>query len=669
MQVQNRIANAGTFTQAGQSEATPVINGSVNLHATIVGTGSLAAVAKVQGSNNPKNPNSWIDIGVQVTLSGTNSATGSASAETTFAYHRIVVVSMSAGSSLHAATSGYERTPDGQPVGGGELAAVTGGGDSFTARMHQAIFPSSAATCSNGVVTVPANNHGLSTGGLVNATGAAQEAANVVRAPITRINANSFSYPAPGCPDGNITNGAASFQVTSWTQSTLESVFEHLNGVAGGGLRLVQNAGHSGYLMQAVLDRYATVLAPFASDLHIHWGYFNDMNQGVSAEASCATVQEMLRRKAAAGSLCAVMSALPVPSTIGSWSTAGGINGTPASQAAWAVQWNVAMRAFCEANGMLFVDVYSRSAGNNGFALPGVLKANDIHPAYRTVRMGGRLLWQQLRSLGYRAAPRLLSAMNIATDAAARNIIRAAPSEIGAGGTAGTGVTGTYTAWAAGTIAANSWRTSNGGLYFTPGGGTATAGNAPTHTRGTVTTADGISWMFVGRASGEAGIPALWGVYGGATCFVHSSLQDRPEGGRALRAISVAGAANDQVRVSYLGGNADVTPGQTVSSAIRVSLDTSFNGVGASPYGQNVRVITAQYVVTVDGVTYIFFGRRGGVGAANEMQTDGMEDEVFTVDNCLIPQGNLTLSRWDVLQQYAAAGAAAITVDTLTSTR
>lgn len=564
--------------------------------------------------------------------------------------------------------SGLFRRPSGRLLS--TIRSVTGAGDSYIARLHQAIFPSGAATCSNGVVTVPANNHGLSAGSLVNATGAAQEAANVVRAPITRVNANTFSFQAPGCPDGNISSGAASFQVTSWTQSTLESVFEHLNGSAGGGLELVQNAGHSGYRMQAVLDRYATVLAPFASDLHIHWGYFNDMNQGVSVEASCAAVQEMLRRKAASGSLCAVMSALPVPSTTGPWSAVGGINGTPASQAAWAVRWNVAMRAFCEASGMLFVDVYSRSVGNNGFALPGILKSNDIHPAYRTVRMGGRLLWQQLRNLGYRAAPRLLSAMNISTDAAARNIVRAAPSEIGAGGIAGAGVTGTYTAWSAGAVAANSWRTSNGGLYFTLLGGTANAGNAPTHTRGIVTTADGISWMFVGRASGEAGVPALWGVYGGATCFVHASLQDRPEGGRALRAVSVAGAANDQVRISYVGGNADVAPGQTVSSAIRVSLDTSFHGTNASASAQNVRAITAQFVVTVDGVDYTFFGRRGGVGAANEMQTDDMIDEVFSVDNCLIPQGaSLTLARWDVIQQYTAAGATAVTVDTLTSTR
>lgn len=564
---------------------------------------------------------------------------------------------------------GQMTNPAGAVFSGGLIATVSGGGDSFMARLHQAIFPSSTASCTNGVVTIPATNHGLTTGSLVNATGAAQEAANVVRAAVTRINANAFSYPAPGCPDGNVTNGAATFQVTAWTQGTLDSVFEHINGIAGGGLTLVQNAGHSGYRMQALLDRYATVLAPFSSDLHVHWGYFNDMNQGVSVEASCATVQEILRRKAASGSLCAVMSALPVPSSAGAWGAVGGINGTPASQASWVVRWNVAMRSFCEANGMIFVDVYSRSVGNNGFALPGVLKAGDIHPAYRTVRVGGRLLWQQLRAGGYRAAPRLISAMNIGVDAAARNIVRAAPSEIGAGGTTGSGTTGTYTAWAAGAIGANAWRTSNGALYFTAAGGTAAAGAAPIHTRGTVTTADGISWMFVGRASGEAGVPALWGVYGGGTCFVHSSLQERPDGGRALRAISVAGNSGDQARVAYLGGNADVVPGQVISSAIRVSLDTSFNGSNASPTGQNIRGVTAQFVVTVDGVEYVFYGRRGNVGAANEMQADDFLDEIFTVDGCLIPQGTLTMARWDVLQQYIGAGASALFVDTLTSTR
>lgn len=121
MQVQNLIANAGRFTQAGFTEDTPVINGTVNLHATVIGSGSVAAVVKVQGSNTPKNPNAWIDTGVQVTLSGTNSATGSASADTTFAFHRIVVMSMTNGATVHAATSGYERTPSGDVVGGGVI--------------------------------------------------------------------------------------------------------------------------------------------------------------------------------------------------------------------------------------------------------------------------------------------------------------------------------------------------------------------------------------------------------------------------------------------------------------------------------------------------------------------------------------------------------------------
>jgi hypothetical protein len=550
-----------------------------------------------------------------------------------------------------------------------QIETVSGSGDSFL-RLHQGMTFASTPSCSSGVITCSVTAHGLTTGSLINATGAAQTAANVVRAAITRVDANTFTYPAPGCPNGNITAGAASFSVTSWTQPTLESIFEHLNGMSGGGLRLVQNASHPGHTIAAILATYDTTLAPYPSHLHIHDGYFNSMNTGVTVDAACADVQAILIAKQRAGALCAMVSALPVPAGVVTWSVPGGM--TDELAAAWVVRFNKAMQAFCIANRMLFIDIYSLSAGAApGYALAGVCKAADFHPSYKTVRSEARLLYGMVLAAGRVFKKRVLTVANIGADATASNICRAAPSAIGAGGSVGSGVTNAYTAWATGAIVALRWRTSNGNLYYTAAGGTATTGNAPTHTRGTVTTADGIAWLYAGRELGTAGVPASWGVFGDATCLVHSALIDRIDRadgtirGKALRAIGIFGENTDQVRLSYTG-TADVLAGDTISSAIRVTAETSFNGANASLSGQNVKSLTAQFVVTVDGVTYTFYGRRGGAGAADEMQADDVRDEIFTVADALIPAGTVTLARWDVIAISSGVGAVSFEVSDLT---
>lgn len=61
--------------------------------------------------------------------------------------------------------------------------------------------------------------------------------------------------------------------------------------------------------------------------------------------------------------------------------------------------------------------------------------------------------------------------------------------------------------WAAGQgiFAPNQRKASNGFWYRSQNNGTTTAGNEPVHTSGTVTTGDGISWMYLGTGD------AAWG--------------------------------------------------------------------------------------------------------------------------------------------------------------
>lgn len=90
----NQVVIASQFTQLASSDHAPCIGRSVLLHASVRGTGAVSAAVKVQGSNTPDVAASWVDIGLQVTASGTTNATASSEGVCQFAYVRQVLTAL-----------------------------------------------------------------------------------------------------------------------------------------------------------------------------------------------------------------------------------------------------------------------------------------------------------------------------------------------------------------------------------------------------------------------------------------------------------------------------------------------------------------------------------------------------------------------------------------------
>lgn len=568
-----------------------------------------------------------------------------------------------------------------QPARDPRLFTFSVGGDSFAAHDLQAILPTTAASSFGGVITYRATAHGLGTGDLVNMTGAAQPLANVVRAPVTRIDANTISFPASGCPDGPITTGVAAIQIVAWSQQTGEGLFTHLQRKSRGAFRKVAMAGCSGHKMADYATRYATILEPYPADLHGHWGEFNDLQFGVTVEDSVAAVQETLLKRKNQGSLCFVVSGLPIPNGVYTWPVliAPLVTLTDATAASWLLRWNRLMRDFCAAQKMLYLDVFAQAVDQTtGYARAGFCKLNDIHPSVKSNRLAIDLLFQQLAASQY--TPRLLAASlfdNVSIDSSNRNVCRSAPfATTGGGGASVSGggtIVSSYTAWVTATVvAAKRWRTNAGHLYYTAAGGT-TGATPPTHTVGSASD-DTVTWIYIMEATGTAAVPLGWTVAttGSPDAFVAIVPITLADGSpsQAVRIAVVANAASDQVRISYNGTVADVASGDAIDCNANISLNTAMNSANATPLGQNIKSFTTQFVQAYDTNTrtYIAYEARGGVGAANEQQLKDIVSEQCCISQVPIyaDGGVMNLWRHDIIMLFTAAGVCSVDVGNLT---
>ena len=91
----NQVVISSQFTQTGSSKEEQCIGRTLMLHASVRGNGSVSASVKAQGSNTPDVEQSWVDIGLSVTASGTTQATAWAEGSCDFAYVRQVLTAMS----------------------------------------------------------------------------------------------------------------------------------------------------------------------------------------------------------------------------------------------------------------------------------------------------------------------------------------------------------------------------------------------------------------------------------------------------------------------------------------------------------------------------------------------------------------------------------------------
>jgi hypothetical protein len=69
----------------------------VTAQAHIAGTGAVSGTAKLMATHTPSLPTSWVQVGSDMTLSGTNTAVAALTADTAFTAFRFDVTALSAG--------------------------------------------------------------------------------------------------------------------------------------------------------------------------------------------------------------------------------------------------------------------------------------------------------------------------------------------------------------------------------------------------------------------------------------------------------------------------------------------------------------------------------------------------------------------------------------------
>jgi lysophospholipase L1-like esterase len=165
-------------------------------------------------------------------------------------------------------------------------------GDSMMLAHHK-VLPSASASFSrtNNVATVAYTGHALVTGQLITVTGLSASGFNANRVEITRVDANSFTYPNVGANVG-ATAGSTSTStncITILDQTDNRGWVNHANSLLNGGIRIVNNSGVGGDTFAMMRSRLATDVDPYLEDfdiLFLHGGYNNIATGGATASTT-----------------------------------------------------------------------------------------------------------------------------------------------------------------------------------------------------------------------------------------------------------------------------------------------------------------------------------------------------------------------------------------------
>lgn len=174
--------------------------------------------------------------------------------------------------------SGSQFVGSTQLIGGGAgSTSVLAVGDSMTHRINSYATPASMVR-TNGVAVCTLNGHGLGSGQLVDSNNAVDSTFNVRNAVLTRIDANTFSFPAPG-PDGTAVAVAGKVLIVTIQQELSDDAYwVWLNAKLGGSLRLVRNSGVSSNTAADLLARFDADVTAYSSDrIFLQLPVYNDV--------------------------------------------------------------------------------------------------------------------------------------------------------------------------------------------------------------------------------------------------------------------------------------------------------------------------------------------------------------------------------------------------------
>lgn len=391
-------------------------------------------------------------------------------------------------------------------------------GDSMTAQNNSGNAVISAAVRSGGIVTVTSTAHGFADQVPTDIENMVPADFNANGAIVTRIDANTFSYPAAGSdgPAAALGGTKPMIAINRQSQSDL-GYFVWLNGKSGGAFNLVRNAGANGQTAADMRERFERDVLAFNPQAIILLSGYNDfVNASRTAQAVYDDVVAMCA--ASAGKQVTVVSALP-------WTTGG-----TTAQRAQAVIYNRMIRNYCNSTqnvrfadaARLMVDSINATRFS---ALTGMLGSDGIHPTPK----GAERIAQAIYDVNKDRIPlssRLVStnADNIGYDAGSKNIVDNAPWTNTGGALGGTSP-------ATGTVAGG-WGVTNNGT------GTTVAS--------VITPSDGVGYqqqaVFTPSANNDSCVVSLSGTSWGSGRFVAGDKV------RCMFELSVSGLSGANIK-------------------------------------------------------------------------------------------------------------------------
>lgn len=412
---------------------------------------------------------------------------------------------------------------------GGDVLAATSGaagsanllqtvliGDSMTAQNNGNNATLSAATRSGGVVTATSTANGFPDQVPTDIVNMVPSDFNASGVTLTRIDANTFSYPAPGADGSAAALGGSKPMIAINRQNQSDiGYFFWLNMKSKGAFQLVRNAGANGQTAADMRERFARdVLANNPQHIILLTGYNDFVLAGRTAQAVYGDVVAMCA--ASADKQITVVSALP-------WTT-GGSNANRAQAAIY----NRMIRNFCgSTTNVRYADaakyVVDSTNATRFSPLTGMLNADGIHPAPKAAERIAQAIYEANQDR-LPIPSRLVStnADNYGFDTGSKNIVDNAPWTTSGGSLGGT----------ASGVVATGWGVTN------TGSGTTVAS--------VVTPSDGVGYqqqaVFTPAANNDVCIVSLSGTGWGTGRFVAGQKV------RCIFELSVSGLSGANIK-------------------------------------------------------------------------------------------------------------------------
>lgn len=485
---------------------------------------------------------------------------------------------------------------------GKEVPKVIWYGDSYGMRSNAA-NAISTATVSNGVMTIGTSSaHGLGPGMPVSLVGPALESCRFVNAPAITASGSTLTVAVPDAPSGTVAVSDAvrgSMYLVKCERFIEEGTFIHLQRRTGYAYEMLVNVAQQGHTISELAALYSTLVTPYetSADFVVFEAGYNSIATSEALATVLAAYESM------------ILQATRPLYIVTPWPVASGSSADSAAKLQLALTYYWGLKALCAEypTRVALIDIFEGMVTpSTGYVQTGYMGADGVHKSCRGSDYVAQQLVTRLPSQNRPGRSSVASSLDsVATDAANPNIARNGLGTTTTGGT------------------------NSGFTAAAPGDETTGTGAVMANFTASATSVTGnVFWK-----------PAT---VGNAQC---------------LRIV--ADATTDQGRLSFGLTTSDIVLGGKLDILFKFKLRTDFNASNKTPAAQNVRYVTMQFVLTIDGVTYTTeFGNFGVTPTASVYVLSDI-DSAIAATGLVVPAGAAcTLARLDCICSFDGAGSA-----------